>query len=192
MKGTNVLLMIIFETSSQPYLKLVIVSMIRNTLIKHKEIVVICEESRLVIANHHTLITQPKSKLVAQHVVTYTIARQQLTCSNYGKIGHVEKPRHNKKKEEPTIPIVPIKVIELVAKVFTQPAKLARMPLRYPCIICFNFEHHALNCPRKVEVHNMFRTKPITIAIVVAKTPKPDNVLVNVVVVFTTCSQVLK
>jgi hypothetical protein len=36
----------------------------------------------------------------------------------------------------------------------------------------------------------MFRTKPITIATVLAKNPKLDNVLVDVVVVVTTHSQV--
>ncbi len=138
------------------------------------------------------MIAQPKSKPVAQLVVTYTIVKQQLTCSNYGKIGHAKKPCHNKKREEPTIPIIPIKVVELVAKVSAQLVKPVRVSLRYPCIICSNFEHHALDCPRKVEVQNTFQTKPITIAIVVAKSLKPDNVLINVVVVFTTCSQVLE
>jgi hypothetical protein len=44
------------------------------------------------------------------------------------------------------------------------------MPLRYPCIIYFSFEHCALNCPKKTEVQNMFQTKPTIIAIVITKT----------------------
>jgi hypothetical protein len=45
MKVTDVFLTIIFRINSQPHLKLAIVSMIKDTLIKHKEAVVICEES---------------------------------------------------------------------------------------------------------------------------------------------------
>jgi len=50
--------------------------MMRDTLIKHKEVVVICEESGLIIANYNVLITQLKSKLVTQPIVTYTIVKQ--------------------------------------------------------------------------------------------------------------------
>ncbi len=57
-------------------------------------------------------------------------------------------------------------------------------------MICSNFEHHASNCPRKIEVQNMFWAKPIIPTIVVAKPSKLDNVLVNVVVM--TGSQVPK
>ncbi len=61
--------------------------MARDTLIKHKEIVVICEKNGPIIANYNILITQLESKLIAQPIITYTTSRQQLTCSNYGKIG---------------------------------------------------------------------------------------------------------
>jgi hypothetical protein len=49
----------------QPYLKLARTCMTRNTLIKHKEVTTICEESGSVIANYNVLITQPKSKPIA-------------------------------------------------------------------------------------------------------------------------------
>jgi hypothetical protein len=65
MKATDVFFTTIFIIGLQPYLRLAIVSMMRNTLIKHKEVVVICEESGLIITNYNVLITQPKSKLVA-------------------------------------------------------------------------------------------------------------------------------
>ncbi len=64
--------------------------------------------------------------------------------------------------------------------------------MKYPCIIYFNFEHHAPNCPRKTKVQNMFRTKSNTTTTVVPKACKLDNVLVNVVVTVTTCNQVPK
>jgi hypothetical protein len=37
------------------------------------------------------------------------------------------------------VPIVPMKVIELVAEGITQPIKPTRMPLRYPCYYLFQF-----------------------------------------------------
>ncbi len=59
-KATNVLLVIIFRTNLKPYFKITIVGMTRDTFIKHKEIVVICEESALVIANYNILIIRPR------------------------------------------------------------------------------------------------------------------------------------
>lgn len=59
-KATNVFFITIFRASLQPYLKITIVGMTRDTFIKHKEIVVICEESALVIANYNILIIHPK------------------------------------------------------------------------------------------------------------------------------------
>jgi hypothetical protein len=94
--------------------------MTRDTLIKHKEAIVICEESGLVIINYNALIIQPESKLVAQPIVTYTTFKQQLTCLNCGKMGHAKKTCHNKKKEELTIPIIPTKVAEPVVEGTTQ------------------------------------------------------------------------
>jgi hypothetical protein len=40
--------------------------MIRDTLIKHKEVVVIYEESGPIVANYNALIIQLKSKPIAQ------------------------------------------------------------------------------------------------------------------------------
>jgi hypothetical protein len=64
MKAIDVFFTTIFKVGLQPYLKLAIVGMTRNTLIKHKEAAIICEESGLVITDYNTLIPQLKSKLV--------------------------------------------------------------------------------------------------------------------------------
>jgi hypothetical protein len=74
-KATNVFLTIIFKTSLQPYLRLATIGMTRNTLIKHKEITIICEESGSIITNYNALITQPKSKLVTQPILIYTTTK---------------------------------------------------------------------------------------------------------------------
>jgi hypothetical protein len=50
--------------------------MTRNTLIKHKEATVICEENGLIITNYNALLTQPESKSVTQPIVNYTITKQ--------------------------------------------------------------------------------------------------------------------
>jgi hypothetical protein len=161
----------IFRTSLQPNLRLVTIGMMKDTLIKHKEAIVIYEESGLVIANYNVLIIQPKSKPVAQFIVTYTIAKQQLTYSNCGKIGHAKETCHNKKREELAALIVPTKVVKLVVEVTAQLVKPTRVPLRYPCYICFSSKHHAHDCPKKTKVHNMFQTKPTTTAIPITKKP---------------------
>jgi hypothetical protein len=97
------------------------------------------------------LIIQPKSKPIIEPIVIHTIARHQLTCSNYGKIGSVKEICHNKKKEESIVLIVSTKVAKSMAKMTAQLVKPTRVPFKYPCIICSSFEHYAPDCLRKVE-----------------------------------------
>jgi hypothetical protein len=60
--------------------------------------------------------------------------------------------KHVITKEKVVVCVVPTKVVEPIIEITTQPTKPTRVPLRYPCIICFNFEHHAPNYPRKTKV----------------------------------------
>jgi hypothetical protein len=60
------------------------------------------------------------------------------------------------KREKLAILVVPIKIVEPVVEVIAQPIKPTKVPLKYPCIICYSYEHHEPNCPRKTKVHNMF------------------------------------
>jgi hypothetical protein len=55
-------------------------------------------------------------------------------------------------KKKVVVHVVPTKVVESIVEVITQPTKPTRLPLRYPCIICFNSKHRAPNCPRKMKV----------------------------------------
>jgi len=89
-------------------------------------------------------------------------------------------------------PIVPTKVVELVTKVIAQPVKPARVPSKYPCIICSSSKHHVLNCSRKAKVQNMFQIKPNITPTITKKNLKPNNVPINVVAIVTTCSQALE
>jgi hypothetical protein len=60
-------------------------------------------------------------------------------------------------------------------------------------IICSNIEHRYGECPKKIEVQNMFKTKPTNFnATITLKPPKINNVLVNVVIPFTTSGQQLE
>ncbi len=72
MKATNVFLVIIFKTCLQPYLKLVTIGMTRYSFIKHKEVIVIYEESGLIMENYNILIINLEFKLIAQPIVIYT------------------------------------------------------------------------------------------------------------------------
>jgi hypothetical protein len=102
----------------------------------------------------------------------------------------VKETCHNKKKEEPIVFAVPTKVVKLVVEMITQPVKPTRVPLKYRCIIYFNFKNHASDCSRKVKIQNMLWTKPTTTPNVVAKNLKLDNVPIHVVVDVMTSNQI--
>jgi hypothetical protein len=100
----------------------------------------------------------------------------------------LKKPIITKRKKNQQFLLYPLKLLNEWLKGLHNMFKLARVPLRYPCIIYFSFKHHVLDCPRKIKVQNMFWIKSNTIIIVAAKNPKPDNVQVNVVTVVMKCS----
>jgi hypothetical protein len=75
MKATNVFFNIIFKASLLPYLRLATIGMTEDTLIKHKEVTMICEENEPSIVSYNVSITQLDSKSIAQPIVTYIIAR---------------------------------------------------------------------------------------------------------------------
>jgi hypothetical protein len=79
---------------------------------------------------------------------------------------------HNRKKEKHVIHFVPIKVVELIAKVIAQPIEPTKVPLRYPCVIYSKFEHLAFTNPQKMKFQNMFCTKPTITSIVVPTTSR--------------------
>lgn len=97
-----------------------------------------------------------------------------------------------KKTKQPITLVVPTKVVEPIAKVTTQHIKPTRVPLKYPCIIYSSYEHHAPNFLKKTKVQNMFCIKSNTTTTIVPKSFKLDNVPINVIVVVTTCNQVLE
>ncbi len=156
------------------------------------ETIVICEKNEHIIANYIVLLTHPYSKLVVQLIVNYITTKQSLTCSNRGKTSHAQKTYHNMKGEEHVIPFVPTKVVEPVVKIIAQPIKLAKVPLRYPFMICYSSKHRALANPRKMKIQKMFRTKPTTTSIVIPTTSRLDNVPITVFTTVTTHNRIPK
>jgi hypothetical protein len=151
-KATNVFLTIVFKTSLLPYLRLATACMKRDTLIEHKEAIIVCEESGPISLSCNVLLTTPKANTIAKPIVPIVIAKSTSTYTNYGKINHTFKTYHNKKRKELlVVPITMIKSTELIVETKTQPPKLVRILIRYPCIICFNVEK-SRKCPKKNKI----------------------------------------
>jgi len=188
-KATNVFLTTIFKVGLLPYLKLIAVRMKINTLIEHKEVVVVCEESAPISLSYNVLLTTLEVNAIIKLVVLVVTAKSTLTCTNCGKIRHSVETYHKRTKEVPVMPTTIIKFIELITKTKTQLVKSGKTLAHYPCIICSNVEHRFGKCPRKIEVHNMFKIKHVSYnSMTTPKPPKIDNVLVNVVIDVTTCN----
>jgi hypothetical protein len=92
---TNVFITIFFKAILLPYLRLTTADMRRNTLIEHKEVVVVCEESGPISLNYNVLLTTPETKTIVKHVIHVVITISALACTNYGKISHSIKTYHN-------------------------------------------------------------------------------------------------
>ncbi len=136
-KATNVFLTTIFKVGSLPYLRLTTTSMKRDTLIKHKEVIIICEESGPVSLNCNVLLTTLEANIIIKHVIFIIIAKSTLTSTNCGKTCHTLETCHNWKKKVLIVLTTIVKSTEHVAKTKTQPAKLGRIHVHYFHIICF-------------------------------------------------------
>ncbi len=64
-------------------------------MIKHKEVVVVCEENGHVTLNYNVLLTTPKTNTIVKLLVLVVIAKSISTCINCDKIGHTLETYHN-------------------------------------------------------------------------------------------------
>jgi hypothetical protein len=161
----------------------------RNTLIEHKEVVVVCEENAPISLSYNVLLTTLEVNAIVKLVVLVVTAKSALTCTNCGKIRHSVETYHKRKKEILVVPTTIVKFMKPVTKTKTQLVKSGKVLVHYPCIICSNVEHRFGKCPRKIEVHNMFKIKHVSYnSITTPKPPKTDNVSINVITDVTTCS----
>jgi hypothetical protein len=80
-----------------PYLILANLSMKKNTLIEHKETIVVCEEGGCISLNYNVLLTTLKVNTIAKHVVHLVITKSSLTCTKWGETCHTLETCHNMK-----------------------------------------------------------------------------------------------
>jgi hypothetical protein len=161
----------------------------KNTLIKHKEATVICEEIGHVNLSYNVLLITLEVNTMVKPTIPIVTTKLALTCTNCDKIGHLVETYHNLKRMVAIVPTATMESIELVAGTKTQPGKLGKIHVHCPYIIWYSVKHRYRECPRKIEVHNMFKTKPISSNVTTTlKPPKLDNVPINVIVVVTTRS----
>jgi hypothetical protein len=126
-------------------------------------------------------------------IVVLVTTKLTLTCTNCGKTGRSADTCHNKKRKVPVVLIAIVKSIKHVARIKTQLVKSGKIHVRYPYIIYYSAKHRFGKCPKKIEVHNMFTSKPISYNVMTTpKLPKTNNVPVNVVAIVTIRSQQLK
>jgi hypothetical protein len=55
-----------------------------DTLIKHKEVVIVCEKGKLVIESYNVLLTTTETNVVAKLVVHVVTTKYTFTYINYG------------------------------------------------------------------------------------------------------------
>jgi hypothetical protein len=113
----------------------------RNTLIEHKEVVVVCEESGLVNMNYNVLLTTLEVNAGVKHVVLVVTTKSTLACTNCGRTGHSVETCNNTKKEVAIVATATVKPTKLVVRTKTQLVKSRKTLVRYPYIICSSVEH---------------------------------------------------
>jgi hypothetical protein len=113
----------------------------RDTLIEHKDIVVVCEEDGPISLSSNVLLTTLEANIVVKLAIPIVIAKSTLTCTNCSKIGHTLETCHNRKRNVPIVPTTMIKSTKLISKIKTQLAKSSRIFVCYPYIIYYNVEH---------------------------------------------------
>jgi hypothetical protein len=114
---------------------------VRNTLIEHKEAIVVCEKNGPINISYNVILTTPETNVGVKLVVHVMTVRSTLTCINCGKIGHSVETYHNRKREVLVVPTTTIKPTKLIVGIKTQLVKSIKIHVRYPYIIFFNVEH---------------------------------------------------
>jgi hypothetical protein len=85
----------------------------RNTLIEHKEVVVICEESGPISMSYNVILTTLEVNARVKLVILIVTAKLTLTCTNCGKTDHLMETYHKRKREVSVVLTVIIKSINL-------------------------------------------------------------------------------
>jgi hypothetical protein len=80
-----------------------------NTLIKHKEVVVVCEESGPINLSFNVLLTTLEANVGIKLIVLVVTTKSSLNYTNCGKTNHSVETCHNRKMEVPVVPIAIVK-----------------------------------------------------------------------------------
>ncbi len=126
-KTTNVLLTTIFKASLLPYLKITTIDMKRDTLIEHKEVAIVCEESGHVNLSYNVLLPTPKFNVIVKPTIFVVTTKSTSTCTNSGITSHTLETCRNWKRE---VPIVPISILKSTKPVETKTQLMK--PIRIP------------------------------------------------------------
>ncbi len=127
-KAIDVFLTIVLIVTLLLYLKVATISMKKNTLIEHKEDVIVCEESGPVSMSYNALLTTLETNVRVKPVIPTMTAKLALTYTDCGKIGHSMETCHNRKKKKVlVVPTTTIKSIDTVVGTKTQPIKLRKI-----------------------------------------------------------------
>ncbi len=92
------------------------------------------------------------TNVIVKPIVPTIITKSTLTYTNCGKIGHSMETFHNRKKKVLVVPSAIVKSIKLIAGINTQPIKLGKILVHYPCIICSSIKHRFGECRTKIEI----------------------------------------
>ncbi len=109
--------------------------------------------------SYNALLTTLEINIVVKPIVPAIIVKLTLPCINCGKTNHLVETCHNRKREVLVVPTTTFKSTKPIARTKTQLVKSRKIHVHYPCIIYFNVEHKSGECPKKIEVRNMFKTK---------------------------------
>lgn len=81
----------------------------RDTLIKHKEAIIVCEESEPISLNYNAILTTLEANIVTKHAVLVVTTKSSLTCTNCGKTCHTFETCHNMKMKVLVVPTTTVK-----------------------------------------------------------------------------------
>ncbi len=86
----------------------------RNTLIEHKEAIVVCEENGLVNMKYNVTLTTLEANVTVKLVVHAVTIKSTLTSTNCGKTNHSVETCHNRKRNVLVVPIAIVKYTKLI------------------------------------------------------------------------------
>jgi len=70
----------------------------KDTLIKHKEVVIVCKESEPISKSYNDTLTTPKTNTIIKTIVNCISTKSSLVCISYGITSHIIETCHKQKE----------------------------------------------------------------------------------------------